>query len=165
MSDRMCPCNGEEPELPGLARPSRTPRTPGPFPNLRLVTASKVAQGRPRSRQTSRVPSLQMGARWSSTAGEVKVTVVKVEEPAEEAPASAAPPAPALVMPVQSEGRGLQPAASPGAHSSMQAASRPSVAIGPPAAKRRAITTDLSDRHIQLCAQDAILAVHQRVVG
>ena len=106
-----------------------------------------------------------MGARWSSTAGEVKVTVVKVEEPAEEAPASAAPPAPALVMPVQSEGRGLQPAASPGAHSSMQAAARPSVAIGPPAAKRRAITTDLSDRHIQLCAQDAILAVHQRVVG
>ena len=164
MSDRMCPCNGEEPELPGLARPSRTPRTPGPFPNLRLVTASKVAQG-PRSRLWSRVPSLQMGARWSSTAGEVKVTVVKVEEPAEEAPASAAPPAPALVMPVQSEGHGLQPVASPGAHSSMQAAARPSVAIGPPAAKRRAITTDLSDRHIQLCAQDAILAVHQRVVG
>ena len=106
-----------------------------------------------------------MGARWSSTAGEVKVTVVKVEEPAEEAPASAAPPAPALVMPVQSEGRGLQPVASPGAHSSMQAAARQSVAIGLPAAKRRAITTDLSDRHIQLCAQDAILAVHQRVVG
>ena len=38
--------------------------------------------------------------------------------------------------------------------------------LGQPSSKRRAvmITTDLSDRHIQLCAQDAILAVQRRVV-
>jgi hypothetical protein len=37
---------------------------------------------------------------------------------------------------------------------------------GPPAAKRAAVaTTDLSDRHIRLCAQDAILAVQKRVLG
>ena len=31
--------------------------------------------------------------------------------------------------------------------------------------KRQRIVTDLSDRAIQLCAQDAILAVHRRAVG
>ena len=38
---------------------------------------------------------------------------------------------------------------------------------GPPAAKRGcvAVTTDLSDRHIRLCAQDAIMAVQKRVLG
>jgi uncharacterized membrane protein YgcG len=42
---------------------------------------------------------------------------------------------------------------------------RRSDACSPPPAKRQALlTTDLSDRHIQLCAQDAILAVQKRVV-
>ena len=37
----------------------------------------------------------------------------------------------------------------------------------PPSKKARVetTTTDLSDRHIQLCAQDAILAVQNRVIG
>ena len=38
-------------------------------------------------------------------------------------------------------------------------------AVSPPPAKRQMTTTDLSDRHIHLCAQDAILAVQRRVVG
>ena len=41
-----------------------------------------------------------------------------------------------------------------------------SVASGQPPAKRaRLASTDLSDRHIRLCAQDAIFAVQRRVVG
>lgn len=45
-------------------------------------------------------------------------------------------------------------------------ASIPEPMCGPPPAKRAAVaTTDLSDRHIRLCAKDAIMAVQERVLS
>ena len=75
--------------------------------------------------------------------------------------AESAPPAPVASAPEQAR---VVATLSSGMAATASAAEGSS-STGPPPSKRRMMTTDLSDRHIQLCAQDAILAVQQRVVG